>query len=186
MPSIITHAIIPISLRIVVGKKYIPGMLLFYACVASILPDIDVIAFKLGIPYEHQFGHRGLTHSIAFSVFGGIFAMLIHGYLQCKKTVAFFVIFISMVSHPILDALTNGGLGVALFWPFSDERIFFPWQPIEVSPIGLKSFLSARGFSVIRSELVTIWLPCLLIAAVFAVIRASLARLPAARISRTE
>jgi inner membrane protein len=67
-----------------------------------------------------------------------------------------------ILSHPLLDALTNGGRGVALLAPFSNERYFFPWRPIEVSPIGMR-FFSERGLSVIASEAVWVWLPALLI-----------------------
>jgi len=67
-------------------------------------------------------------------------------------------------SHGLLDALTDGGLGVAFLAPFSGERFFFPWQPIEVSPIGLRRFLSGRGLEVLRSELLWVWLPSILLA----------------------
>jgi inner membrane protein len=63
----------------------------------------------------------------------------------------------------LLDALTNGGLGVALAWPFDDKRFFFPWRPIEVSPIGA-GFFSARGLAVIGSELLRVVLPTAILA----------------------
>ena len=66
------------------------------------------------------------------------------------------------LSHPLLDAMTNGGLGVALFAPFSAQRYFFPFRPIEVSPIGMR-FFSERGLEVLASEVVWVWLPGLLI-----------------------
>jgi len=56
------------------------------------------------------------------------------------------------VSHPMLDTLTDGGAGIALLWPFSAERLFAPWRPIPVAPIG-PSVLSARGWEVARTEL---------------------------------
>src|SRR6267378_8050335 len=42
--------------------------------------------------------------------------------------------FLATASHGLLDAMTNGGLGVAFFAPFCDTRYFLPWQPIVVSP----------------------------------------------------
>jgi hypothetical protein len=48
--------------------------------------------------------------------------------------------------------MTDGGLGVAFFAPFHNERYFFPWRPIAVSPIGM-GFFSERGLEVIISEL---------------------------------
>ena len=31
------------------------------------LPDADVMGFTFSIPYEDEWGHRGATHSLAFS-----------------------------------------------------------------------------------------------------------------------
>jgi inner membrane protein len=62
-------------------------------------------------------------------------------------------------SHGALDALTNGGLGVAFFAPFDATRYFFPWRPVEVSPIGVAAFFSQRGLEVFVSELLWLWLP---------------------------
>ena len=77
----------------------------------------------------------------------------------------------STASHPVLDALTDGGLGVGLLWPFSSERFFMPLRPIHVAPISLKALLSARGTRVIASELRWVWLPCSALAAVLALQR---------------
>jgi inner membrane protein len=55
--------------------------------------------------------------------------------------------------------LTNGGRGVALFAPFSNTRYFFPWRPIEVSPISVRHFFSTRGIQIMRSEFRWVWLP---------------------------
>ena len=65
-------------------------------------------------------------------------------------------------SHGVLDALTNGGHGVAFFSPFVNTRYFFPWRPLGVSPMGISLF-SDRGIQVVLSELVWIWLPCALL-----------------------
>lgn len=73
------------------------------------------------------------------------------------------IVFGVVLSHALLDALTDGGLGVALFWPLSDERIFFPWRPIPVAPIGRRFFTTERGLLVAATELA--WsLPLLLFA----------------------
>jgi inner membrane protein len=52
---------------------------------------------------------------------------------------------------------------VALLWPVSAERFFAPaaLRVLEASPIGLTRFLSARGVTVLESELRWIWLPAL-------------------------
>ena len=91
----------------------------------------------------------------------------------------FYVIFFFLLtaSHGILDALTNGGLGIAIFSPFSNERYFFPWTPITVSPIGVAGFLSKRGWLVLKSELLWVWLPASLIAVVSTIIRKVIVRI---------
>jgi inner membrane protein len=58
-----------------------------------------------------------------------------------------------LATHPLLDTLTDGGLGCALFWPFDLTRYFAPWRPIQVAPIGL-AFLSPYGAIVAMSEIV--------------------------------
>jgi len=59
--------------------------------------------------------------------------------------------------------MTNGGLGVAFFAPFSDTRYFLPWQPIVVSPISIGELFNRRGLRVMWSELGWVWLPASLI-----------------------
>lgn len=65
--------------------------------------------------------------------------------------------------------MTNGGLGVALYWPSSLERIYLPFRLIEVSPIGISSFFSGWWFRVIASELVWMLLPALMVGTIGAV-----------------
>lgn len=133
--------------------------------ICAMLPDVDAIGFVLGIPYDSLLGHRGLTHSIAFAFTVGL---LVGGFFVGRQTVrrsrSALIVYFALVtlSHPLLDALTNGGRGVALFAPFSNVRYFFPWRPIEVSPIGMR-FFSERGLEVLASEIVWLWLPALLI-----------------------
>lgn len=120
----------------------------------SALPDLDVLAFALGIPYEHTLGHRGFGHSASFAVIASLaffFLTQLSMRLRGTKKIGpreLAVFFLVALSHPLLDMLTNGGLGCALFSPFSSERHFFPWQPIPVSPIGL----TARVLPVVAWE----------------------------------
>jgi inner membrane protein len=127
----------------------------------AMLPDIDAIGFAFGVRYGSILGHRGLTHSIAFALLvGGIVGTLVVGRRALEIGRLQLVLYFTLVtlSHPVLDAMTNGGLGVALFAPFSSARYFFPWRPIEVSPIGL-DFFSESGLAVLGSEVVWVWLP---------------------------
>jgi inner membrane protein len=64
-----------------------------------------------------------------------------------------FYLFAATASHGLLDAMTDGGSGVAFFSPFENSRYFFPFTPIRVAPIGITRFFTARGLEVLRSEL---------------------------------
>lgn len=129
-------------------------------------PDLDVIAFHYGIPYNSQWGHRGWTHSLVFTVLLGLITGLTFNVLQRKKSdsnpwLLVVWLILSAVSHPLLDMLTNGGRGCALWWPFDTVRIFFPWHPIIVSPLGAGAFFSEWGIRVLLSEFFWIGLPAL-------------------------
>ena len=131
------------------------------------LPDLDVIGLWLGIPYGHPLGHRGFTHSIAFGIFLGLVAIPFAPRLNAAPRIVFFLIALSAISHGVLDAMTNGGLGVAFLWPFSNERFFLPWRPLYVSPMEITGFFSFRGLRgllrIAVSELLVIWLPAMTI-----------------------
>jgi inner membrane protein len=130
------------------GRAAIVAMAVFSAI--SLLPDLDVVAFALDIPYAHAFGHRGASHSLAATLALGVLALVPPSESRLRTG-----IFVALVaaSHSVLDALTDGGLGVALLWPFTGARFFAPWQPIPVAPIGA-NMLSARGLYVIAVEAV--------------------------------
>jgi inner membrane protein len=72
--------------------------------------------------------------------------------------------FLATASHGFLDAMTDGGLGVAFFSPLDNHRYFLPFRPIHVSPIGAGRFFTHRGLEVLQSELLWIWLPAALLA----------------------
>ncbi len=165
MPTIMTHAMLPLALGLALGQKVVSRRLLVAGAFAAVVPDADVLAFKFGIAYADAFGHRGASHSLLFAALLGLFALLAARQLQTTRALAFGWITLATVSHPLLDMLTNGGLGVALLWPVSDVRMFAPWQVIEVSPIGVRGFFTVRGLAVFGSELVWVWLPVLAVSA---------------------
>ncbi|MGN7767672.1 metal-dependent hydrolase [Stenotrophomonas sp. 22692] len=192
MPSIITHAAVPLALWCAADRDRIPAWLLAAGVVAAMLPDADVLAFALHIPYADAFGHRGASHSLLFAcvlaALAAVWAFFGSGRpwsaphssgsrrpwsavsrqprlapTQRGPTLASTVqaavfVFICAASHPLLDAMTSGGLGVALAWPWSEQRFFAPWRPIRVSPFA-PQFFSARGIATLLSELRWVWLP---------------------------
>lgn len=171
MPTMISHIAIPLAIRLGLRDSDMPRRLLLLAMFCSILPDFDVVAFRLGIPYESQWGHRGFTHSFFFAALLGLMVSAFSQRLGARPMLVFGVIFLSTASHALLDAATNGGLGCALFWPFTEQRYFLPWTPIAVSPIGIKNFLGERGAVVLLSEFYWVWLPVIVSSLLFYAIR---------------
>lgn len=178
MPTVMTHALVPLALGLALGRRRIPARLLAAGALAAMLPDADVVAFKLGIAYADDFGHRGASHSFAFAAMLAALGALAAPWLRAPRWRSAWWLFLCAASHPLLDALTDGGLGVALYWPWSDARLFAPWRPIEVSPIGAR-FFSARGLEVLWSEARWVALPALALGMAGAVLR-KLAGAPAA------
>jgi inner membrane protein len=119
----------------------------------SMLPDADVIGFGLGVAYGDAWGHRGATHSFAFSILLGTMVGLAAGRFRHSGLRTGIIASLVLGSHATLDTFTDGGLGCALFWPFDLTRYFAPWNPIPVSPIGL-DYLSPYGLMVSLVELV--------------------------------
>ena len=67
MPTVITHAAVPLCIGLGLGSKAIPPRLLFAGIILAMLPDADVLSFKFGVAYGNVFGHRGFTHSLVFA-----------------------------------------------------------------------------------------------------------------------
>lgn len=154
----------PLALAAALGPDIVPPGLMMLALACALLPDVDALGLWLGIPYEHPFGHRGFTHSLPFAAALAGAGSLLAPALGADPLIAFGVLFVSAASHGLLDAMTNGGLGIALFSPFSQRRYFLPWRVIEVSPLRPSVLFSRRGLRVLRSEMRWVWGPCLAVA----------------------
>ena len=164
MPTFIGHAFSALAINNTAHLRRNSLKIMVLAVVVAVLPDFDVIAFKLGIPYSHTFGHRGFSHSITFALLMGFLVsrLFFRGTpVRSKQFLRLFVGFSLVgISHGVLDAMTNGGLGIAFFSPFSNARHFFPWRPIPVSYIGF-SFFRHGGIGILKTELLYIILPSL-------------------------
>ena len=176
MPTVFSHPAPFVCLGLACGRL-LSARLLLAGIVCSLLPDADALAFRFNIPYASILGHRGLSHSLAFALALGLAAALIAPLLRSGRKTAFVVCAGAALSHILLDAMTDGGLGVAAFWPFSEARYFLPWRPIEVSPLGLRRFFSARGAEVMLSEITWVWLPCFAAGMFILALRKSLSRM---------
>jgi inner membrane protein len=130
-------------------------------CALALLPDIDVVAFRLGIPYSAPFGHRGALHSMVAAAIGAALIGLVAWWFGMRPLPIVGIAALVLASHGLLDSMTDGGLGIALFWPFSDRRYFAPWRPIPVAPLGLR-ILSPHGLGLMLGECL-MFLPLFLI-----------------------
>jgi inner membrane protein len=135
------------------------------------LPDIDVIGFQFGIHYGDLLGHRGLTHSLSFAVLLAT-ATVAWAYRRGAGSLgpggAWAFLALATASHGLLDAFTDGGLGIAFFSPFDPTRYFFPWRPIAVAPIGILGLFRPGMGKVIASEVAWVWCPSALVLALAA------------------
>jgi len=168
LASVISHAVAAVGIGTAFYKPGLPKRFWLLGVACSMFPDIDVVGFHLGVRYEDFWGHRGFTHSLVFAVILASLALLacvrIPGQ-QISAAALYAYFFLAAASHGVLDAMTDGGLGVAFFSPFDTTRYFLPWRPIVASPIGIARFFGPRGLVVLRSELLWIWLPAALFAA---------------------
>ena len=172
MASAFSHVIVAVMMGRAFRNEELSWRELSLGALCSAVPDLDVIGFHFGIQYGDVWGHRGLTHSVVFAAL--LAGILVAVWYRAKPAAAmtglFIYFFLCTASHGVLDAMTNGGLGVAFFSPFDTTRYFFPVRPVLVSPIGISEFFSAYGVRVLVSEAAWIWLPSL---ALFLLLRAS-------------
>jgi inner membrane protein len=171
MASAFSHVIVAVAMGRAFRNEELRWRELGLGAFCSVLPDLDVIGFPLGIEYGDLWGHRGMTHSVLFAALlaGILVALWYRGKPAIAMTGLFLYFFLCTASHGVLDAMTDGGLGVAFFSPFDTTRYFFSARPVLVSPIGISEFFSEYGARVLANEAVWIWLPSL---ALFVLLRA--------------
>jgi inner membrane protein len=163
MASGFTHIFVGEALGKIYTEDKMPARFWVLAGACSVVPDLDIIAFYLRVPYSHMFGHRGFSHSLLFAAFTGMLTALL-AFRDVPRwsgkwwRLAFFF-FLVTASHGVLDAMTNGGYGIGFFSPFDNTRYFLPWRPLVVSPIGVHGFFTRWGWDVIKSEFIWVWLP---------------------------
>ncbi len=180
MASLFAHGFVAVAAghAIVGGPR--PWRFWVASVLCSCIPDADVLGFAFGIRYGDALGHRGFSHSLLFAamlspavVYSSFKDCLEDRRLKGLLLVHFFVV---TASHGLLDAMTDGGLGVAFFAPFDNTRYFLPWRPIVVSPIGAAAFFSRWGLEVVVNELLWIWLPVGLVSLAVVLVRRTLCR----------
>lgn len=160
-----SHPAVPLAIACWFPSLRCPSLLIA-SSLLSAAPDLDAIGYFAGVPYEAWCGHRGCTHSIGFALLASA-ALTPWLALRTKVPSAGIAAFLlaASISHGVVDMATNGGLGIALMWPVSDDRMFWPVRPIEVAPLGISAFFSMWGLEVLASELLWLWLPAVIVGA---------------------
>ena len=147
MATVFTHAAAALALGTAFRRPGPPLRFWLAGAACAMAPDLDVIGLSFGIPWGHVLGHRGLSHSV---VFAAALALVVTAVAfrgrdwDGRRPSVWLFLFLATASHGVLDAMTDGGSGVAFWAPFDDERYFLPWRPIPVSPIG-RRFFTERG-----------------------------------------
>jgi len=168
LASAFAHALSAFAIGKVFPKVLMNKKIFVLGILSAIMPDADVIAFRFGIPYEHMFGHRGISHSLFFAaIWAFLLIVLFHAKAdrRSKKTIYVYYL-IATASHGILDGLTTGGRGIAYFAPFFSDRYFLPWKLIQVSPLSIERFFSEWGVKVIMSEAIWVGIPSIVLIAI--------------------
>lgn len=165
MASVVTHAVFGSAVAVIAAhplgfrgrdvlKLAVLGALL------GVAPDGDVITFGL-VDYDHFLGHRGFLHSPFFyavvATLSGVGWMRLQADERGREalvraTIFAGMVFVALCSHSLLDAMTTGGEGVMLYFPFDSARHFLPWRPIAVAPLSAAEFFGAWGLRVLVSE----------------------------------
>lgn len=163
MATVVTHFVVASSM-----SSFAPGAiprlrLAFVLGALAMIPDLDVIGFQFGVPYSDPLGHRGFTHSILFAaVLAVVVPFVAFREIQVlTKTwwVLVFLAFLATISHGVLDAFTDAGLGVGFLIPFDDTRYFAPWRPLATSPLSVSAFFEGPGLRILANEFVWVGLP---------------------------
>jgi inner membrane protein len=167
MPTVVTHSFVGAITGYSVGPAPERIRLIVISLLCGSLPDVDAAAFALHIPYASMWGHRGFTHSVVFALIAALIITFAFFKSKHQATWVWYaaLFFVIILSHSLLDAMTNGGQGVAFCSPVINERFFFPWTPITVAPIGIRPMFTKHGFAVFESELIFVWLPLSLLTA---------------------
>ena len=175
MATAFTHGVVAAALT-PLAPRSVPRRRLALVLVAlAIIPDLDALGLRDGIPYGHPLGHRGFTHSLCFAALGGVFAAFVCTPLQARLSRTWWQVAglgaLATASHGLLDAFTDAGLGVGFFLPFDSPRYFFSWRPLRTSPLSLSAFFSAHGARILANEILWVWLPLGLVVAAASIAR---------------
>jgi hypothetical protein len=112
-----THGMFGLGLGHVFTAGRMPVLFWFLAGFLPVCPDFD--RFWMAT-YGGIWGHRGFTHSLLFALVVALMtAAVTIRYFKVRFVPLWIFFFLVRAAHGLLDAVTNGGEGIPLFWPLS-------------------------------------------------------------------
>lgn len=131
----ITHAALGAAIgELVIGKYGRTKGMLLGAAVATI-PDLDILGYFIYSKFEMLSIHRGVSHSIVFTVFCSVLLGVILKRVGITKRIPVFQLclfsWLVLFTHILLDACT--AYGTQLFLPFTDTR--YGWDFMNIVDI---------------------------------------------------
>jgi inner membrane protein len=174
MTTLYTHAAAGLGIAAVLAPSRMAWPYWCLAAILPVLPDLDTLSMTSS---HSVWGHRGWTHSLACAFVVGLSAAALSGWYFCRGFWRLAVVFcLAAASHALLDMLTRGGSGVAIWWPFSDLRVGSEnWGLIPVSDIALQ-WPDPRRSRALQAELLYVWLPLGILVAATVGVRSLLSR----------
>jgi inner membrane protein len=171
MPSLLGHAVAGLAITSTFRSERLPRRTWVLAVVCATAPDLDWFVSLVGLHRGHALNHRGAFHSLFAALLIGA-AVYILGYpRELRRAGLWLCLTLAALSHGLLDACTVGGVGVALFMPFSDTRWACLWQPGWVPPLPLGRSSGLTFLWSLANEAVWIGMPAVLLAAVSRLVR---------------
>ena len=90
---------------------------LLLGALLGVVPDFDYLLNQL--PNSSRGWHHGFTHSFVFALVLGTLTALCVGKLRVREVLIYSL---ATLSHPLLDFVVTESHGIALLWPFTDQR----------------------------------------------------------------
>ena len=132
MPTPISHAAVGFAIAAWTQPAPPSTRVCVAAAACAALPDIDVLGWPLHLSDASPFAHRAITHSLAFALIGALLttAVFFRSEQKQQRARVALVLWLALLSHGCLDALSSYSLGVGFFVPFSEQRYRFAWTPL--------------------------------------------------------
>jgi inner membrane protein len=107
----------------------------------ALAPDLDLLTGLFGVRPNIPVAHRGITHSVFFSLATALAVGAVVRGSSRRRFLAGFWVFVALASHGLLDAMCQLGNGPMLLWPLTHTQFESPWRPIPGVLLGEGHFL---------------------------------------------